>query len=276
MWVDKNIRTYCNYYSLKIGLLLTQWPYCTFRHNQSFFSSEEKALDSSSQDNGSSIVDELIEVDDEDANTASIAKPIELDGEELAICPWNNCANFTWRSYNLASDCIRNWILNHTKRFGIKLLMEPYLMVRGRGLPFHLPLLLDLLEISCWFLLDISHQRSDWLFSLKVPSWILEATWRAAYELLFSCSYSILSFWQDSCTRVCLWLNTLPSRNFGILLKFMKWPLNPSWIPGNAWRCAGYFRLNFRRLPVWISDDCQGRSAKPQLNSRSIDFLLIS
>jgi hypothetical protein len=30
--------------------------------------------------------------------------------------------------------------------------------------------------------------------------------------------------------------------------------------------------LNFRRLPVWISDDRQGWSAKPQLNSMSIDF----
>jgi hypothetical protein len=77
------------------------------------------------------------------------------------------------------------------------------------------------------------------------------------------------------------WIHALPSRNFGILLKFMKWPLNPSWIPGNAWKCAGYFQMNFRRLPVWISDDCQPnpswipcQSAKPQLNFRPIDFTL--
>ena len=87
--------------------------------------------------------------------------------------------------------------------------------------------------------------------------------------------------WGVSAAITVHWIDALPSRNFGILLKFMKWPLNPSWIPGNAWKCAGnawkcagYFRLNFRRLPVWISDDCQGRSAKPQLNSRSIDFTL--
>ena len=80
-------------------------------------------------------------------------------------------------------------------------------------------------------------------------------------ELFFlvQCLFALSSGLTEVLASLALAMLPLPSRNFGIRLKFMKWPLNPSWISGNdrkvpiydeklkfSWNSSFKFQVNFR------------------------------
>jgi hypothetical protein len=68
-----------------------------------------------------------------------------------------------------------------------------------------------------------------------------------------SCSLEDWS-WRIARPFVGIWIFTT-WRNFGIFLEFLKWPpLNPSWIPGNGRKCAGYFQIWYLPGILWMPD----------------------